>query len=68
MQTTSPGTLVQHAIEGPVAMETDDDGAPAVLYNRQEEMDTIVNERYMYNTGISLKESYFFLFKCNFLF
>ena len=59
MQTTSPGTLVQHAIEGPVAMETDD-GAPAVLYNRQEEMDTIVNERYMFNTGISLKESYFF--------
>ena len=49
MQTTSPGTLVQHAIEEPATMETEDN-APTVVYDRQEEIDMVYNntldERY----------------------
>ena len=52
MQKVSPGTLVQHAIEEPVAMETDD-AIPKVLYNRTEETDitTVYNrldDRYIF--------------------
>ena len=51
MQTTLPGTLVQHAIEEPVAMETEDI-APAVMYDMQGEANLVYNntldERYIY--------------------
>ena len=40
MQTKSPGTLIQHAIERPVAMETED-AVPDVLYNRALEQDKV---------------------------